>query len=98
MQLEEIFKKGYICSSVSPWGAPILFVKNKYGTLRFCIDYRQSNKVTIENRYHFPKIDDLFDQLKGVRIFSKIDLRLGYHQDKRTRHQQDSIQNKIWAL
>jgi hypothetical protein len=55
-------------------------VKKKYGTLRLCIDFRQLNKVTIKNKYYFPRIDDLFDQLKGARIFSKIDLRLGYHQ------------------
>jgi hypothetical protein len=80
MQLEELLKKGYILPSVSPWGAPILFVKNKYGTLRLCIDFRQLNKVTIKNKYPLPRIDDLFDQLKGARIFSKIDLRSGYHQ------------------
>ena len=65
---------------MSPWGAPIIFVKTKDGTLRLCIDFRQLNKVTIKNKYHLPMTDDLFDQLKGVRIFSKIDLRLVYHQ------------------
>jgi hypothetical protein len=80
MHLEEILKKGYICPSVSPWGAPDLFVKNKYGTLRFCIDFRQLNKVAIKNKYHFPRIEDLFDQLKDAKIFSKIELRYGYHQ------------------
>jgi hypothetical protein len=65
---------------VSPWGAPVLFVKKKDGTLRLCINFRQLNKVTINNKYPLPIIDDLFDQLKGVRIFSKIDLRSGYHQ------------------
>jgi hypothetical protein len=80
MQLEELLKKGYICPSVSPWGAPVLFVKKKDGTLRLCIDFRQLNKVTIKNKYPLPRIDDLFDQLKDARIFSKIDLRLGYHQ------------------
>jgi hypothetical protein len=72
MQLEEILKKGYI--------APFLFVKKKNGTLRQCIDFRKLNKVTIKNKYPLPRIDDLFDQLKGARIFSKIDLRSGYHQ------------------
>jgi hypothetical protein len=80
MQLEELLKKGYICPSVSPWGASVLFVKNKYGTLRLCIDFKQRNKVTIKNKYPLPRIDDLFDQLKGARIFSKIDLRSSYIQ------------------
>jgi hypothetical protein len=79
MYLEELLKKGYICPSVSPWGSPMLFVKKKYGTLILCIDFRQLNKVTVKNKYHLPRIDDLFDQLKDARIFSKIDLRLGYH-------------------
>jgi hypothetical protein len=80
LQLEELLKKGYICPSVSPWGAPVLFVKNKDGTLRLCIDFRQLNKVTIKNKYPLSRIDDLFDQLKDAKIFSKIDLRSGYHQ------------------
>jgi hypothetical protein len=75
MQLEELLKKGYICSSVSPWGAPVLFFKNKDGTLIFCIDFKQLNKVNVKNKYPLPRIDDLFDQLKDARIFSKIDLR-----------------------
>jgi hypothetical protein len=77
LQLKEMMDKGYIRPSVSPWGAPILFVKNKDGTLRLCIDYRQLNKVTIKNKYPLPRIDDLFDQLGGASIFSKIDLRSG---------------------
>jgi hypothetical protein len=64
LQLKEMMDKGYIRPNVSPWGAPVLFVKNKYGTLRLCIDYRQLNKVTIKNKYPLPQIDDLFDQLK----------------------------------
>jgi hypothetical protein len=80
LQLEELLKKGYICPSVSPWGAPVLFVKKKDGTLRLCIDFRQLNKVTVKNKYPLPRIDDLFDQLKDAKIFSKIDLRSGYHQ------------------
>ncbi|KAL0555989.1 hypothetical protein IC582_004492 [Cucumis melo] len=79
MRLQELVDKGYIRSSVSPWGAPVLFVKKKDGTLRLCIDYRQLNKVTIRNKYPLPHIDDLFDQLKGATLFSKIDLRSGYH-------------------
>jgi hypothetical protein len=80
MQLEELLKKEYIRPSVSPWGAPVIFVKKKDGTLRVCIDFRQMNKYTIKNTYLLPKIDDLFDYLRGEKIFSKIDLRIGYHQ------------------
>jgi hypothetical protein len=65
---------------VSPWGALVLFVKKKGGTLSLCIDFRKLNKVTIKNKYHLPRIDYLFDELKGARIFSKIDLRSIYHQ------------------
>jgi hypothetical protein len=65
---------------MSPWGAPVLFMKNKDGMLRLCVDFRQLNKVTIKNQYPLPRIDDLFDQLKDLKIFSKIDLRSGYHQ------------------
>ena len=79
-QLKEMLDKGYIRPSVSPWGALVLFVKMKDGTLRLCIDYMQLKKVTIKNKYLFPRIDDLFDQLKGVVVFSKIDLRFRYHQ------------------
>ena len=79
-QLQELMDKGFIQPSVSPWGAPILFVKKKDGSLRLCIDYRELNKVTIKNNYPLPRIDDLFDQLQGATVFSKIDLRSGYHQ------------------
>jgi hypothetical protein len=79
MQLEELLKKGYICPSVSPWGASILFMKKKNGTMRFCIEFKKLNKVTVKNKYHLSRIDDLFDQLEGAHIFSKIDLRSGYH-------------------
>ncbi|XP_075104201.1 uncharacterized protein LOC142178490 [Nicotiana tabacum] len=79
-QLQELLEKGFICPSISPWGAPVLFVKKKDGTLRLFIDYRQLNKVTIKNKYPLPRIDDLFDQLKGVSLFSKIDMRSGYYQ------------------
>jgi len=79
-QLKDLLEKGYIRPSTSPWGAPVLFVRKKDGSLRMCIDYRQLNKVTIKNKYPLPRIDDLFDQLQGARCFSKIDLRSGYHQ------------------
>ncbi|XP_075075305.1 uncharacterized protein LOC142162686 [Nicotiana tabacum] len=81
-QLQELFDKGFIRSSVSPCGAPVLFVKKKDGFMHMCIDYRQLNKVTVKNRYPFPRIDDVFDQLQGTHVFSKIDLRLAYHQLK----------------
>ncbi|KAD6453055.1 hypothetical protein E3N88_07760 [Mikania micrantha] len=81
-QLEELLDLGFIRPSVSPWGAPVLFVKKKDGTMRLCIDYRELNKITIRNRYPLPRIDDLFDQLQGAKCFSKIDLRSGYHQLK----------------
>ncbi|WMV19509.1 hypothetical protein MTR67_012894 [Solanum verrucosum] len=79
-QLKDLLDKGFIQPNISPWGAPVLFVKNKDGSLRMCIDYRQLNKVTIKNKYPLPRIDDLFDQLQGASYFSKIDLRSGYHQ------------------
>jgi len=80
VQLEELLGKGFIRPSVSPWGAPVLFVKKKDGSMRLCVDYRMLNQVTIKNRYPLPRIDDLFDQLQGAAVFSKIDLRTGYHQ------------------
>ena len=79
VQLQGLLDKGFIKPSTSPWGAPVLFAKKKGKTLRLCIDYRQLNRVTIKNRYPLPRIDDLFDQLRGVRVYSKIDLRTGYH-------------------
>ena len=79
-QLEDLLSKGFIRLSISPWGAPVLFVKKKDGSLRLCIDYRQLNRVTIRNQYPLPRIDELFDQLQGSRVYSKIDLRSGYHQ------------------
>jgi hypothetical protein len=77
MKLEELLKKGYICPSVSPWDAPVLFMKKKDGTLRLCINFRQLTKMIVKNKYPLPRIDDLFDQLKDAKIFSKIDLRSG---------------------
>ena len=81
-QLQDLLSKGFIRPSISPCGAPVLFVKKKDGSMRMCIDYRQLNKVTIRNKYLIPHIDDLFDQLQGASVFSKIDLRSGYHQLK----------------
>ncbi|GKF33995.1 putative reverse transcriptase domain-containing protein, partial [Tanacetum coccineum] len=79
-QLQELSDKGFIRPSSSPWGASILFVKKKDGSFWMCIDYRELNKLTVKNRYPLPRIDDLFDQLQGSRVYSKIDLRSGYHQ------------------
>nr|GEZ85904.1 putative reverse transcriptase domain-containing protein [Tanacetum cinerariifolium] len=79
-QLQELSDKGFIRPSSSPWGAPILFVKKKDGSFKMCIDYRELNKLTVKNHYSLPRIDDLFDQLQGSNIYSKMDLRLGYHQ------------------
>ncbi|KAI3810834.1 hypothetical protein L1987_20457 [Smallanthus sonchifolius] len=81
-QLQELTEKGFIRPSISPWGAPVLFVKKKDGSMRMCIDYRELNKRTVKNKYPLPRIDDLFDQLQGASWFSKIDLRSGYHQLK----------------
>ena len=81
-QSEELLNKGFIRPSTSTWGAPVLFVKKKDGSLRLCIDYRQLNRVTIRNQYPLPRIDELFDQLHGSQVYSKIDLRSGYNQLK----------------
>jgi hypothetical protein len=81
-QLQELLDKGYIRPSASPWGAHVIFIPKKDGTQRMCVDYHSLNEVTIMNKYSLPRIDDLFDQLKGFCIFSKIDLRSGYHQLK----------------
>ena len=80
VQLQELLDKGFIRPSVSPWGAPVLFVKNKDEFMRLCIDYRGLNKVTMRNKYPLPRIDDMFDQLRGACVFSNIDLHSGYHQ------------------
>ena len=80
LQLQVLLEKGFIRPSVSSWGAPVLFVKKKDGTLRLCVDYRQLNKVTVKKNYLLPRIDDLFNQLKGESVFLKINLRSWYHQ------------------
>jgi hypothetical protein len=79
-QIDELLEKGYIRPSTSPWAALVLFVEKKDGTKRMCIDYRALNEVTIKNKYPLPRIEDLFGQLRGASVFSKIDLRSGYHQ------------------
>jgi hypothetical protein len=80
VQLEELFAKGYIKHSKSPYGALVLFVHKKDGTLRMCVDYRALKKAKVKNRYPLPRIDDLFDRLLGAKVFSRIDLHLGYYQ------------------
>lgn len=81
-QLENLLDKKFVRHSVSHWGAPMLLVKKKYGSIRLCIDYRHLNKMTIKNKYPLPRIDDLMDQIVGTRVFSKIDLRSRYHHIK----------------
>jgi hypothetical protein len=78
-QLSDLLQKGFIRPSVSPYGAPVLFVHKKEGTLRMCVDYRALNKITIKNRYSLPRIDELMDRLVGTKYFTKIDLCSGYH-------------------
>jgi hypothetical protein len=82
VQLNELLDKGYIRSSLSPWGCPALFVKKKDQSLRLCVDYRPLNAITVKNKYPLPHIDILFDQLAGARVFSKVDLCSDYHQIK----------------
>jgi hypothetical protein len=82
IQLQDLLDKGFIRPSASPWGCPALFVKKKDNSLRLCVDYRPLNAVTIKNKYPLPRIDILFDQLAGAKVFSKIDLHSGYHQIK----------------
>ena len=79
IQLQELLEKVYIEPSVSPWRAPVLFVKNKDGTFKMCIDYKQLNKIIVKNKYPLPRINDMFDDIDGAKIFSKIDLTSGYH-------------------
>jgi hypothetical protein len=81
-QIEELLDKGFIRPSSSPWGAPVLFMNKKDGSRRMCVDYRSLNEVTIKNKYPLPRIEDLFDQMRGSTVFSRIDLRSGYHQLK----------------
>jgi hypothetical protein len=82
VQLNELMDKGFICPSSSPWGCPALFMKKKDQSLRLCVDYRPLNAITIKNKYPLPRIDNLFDQLTDVKVFSNINLHSGYHQIK----------------
>jgi hypothetical protein len=93
LQLNGMLEKCYIQTSMSPWGEPTLFVKNKDGTLRLCIEYMQLNKIKIKNKYPLPRIDDLFDQLRGATIFSYIESRSIYHQ---VRIKDEYIQKKTF--
>jgi hypothetical protein len=78
-QIDDLLEKGYIRPSTSPWAAPVLFVEKKDVTNKMCIDYRGLNEVTIKNKYPLPRIEDLLDQLRGASVFSKLDMRSGYH-------------------
>jgi hypothetical protein len=91
-QLQDLLEKGFIRPSSSPWGCPAIFVKKKDQTLRMCVDYRPLNEVTIKNKYPLPRIDILFDQLTGARVFSKIDLR------STQRYTQDRIHYAVWII
>nr|GEW02605.1 putative reverse transcriptase domain-containing protein [Tanacetum cinerariifolium] len=97
-QLQEHMDKGFIRPSSSPWGAPVLFFKKKYGSFRMCIDYRELNKLTVKNRYPLPRIDDLFDQLQGSSIYLKIDLRLGYHHCVHGPYELEAIGDEIGSI
>nr|GEU29021.1 putative reverse transcriptase domain-containing protein [Tanacetum cinerariifolium] len=79
-QLQELSEKGFIRPSSLPWGAPVLFIKKKDGSFHMCIDYQELNKLTVKNWYPLLRIDDMFDQLQGSSVYSRIDLRSGYHQ------------------
>ena len=107
-QIQELLDKGFIRPSASPWGAPELFIRKKDGSIRLCIDYKELNKVIVKNKNPLPRIDDLFDQLKGASIFSKIDLQSGYHQLRiclkdvyktafRTRYGQPMPRQYLWT-
>ena len=80
VQLQELLENRYVKKSVPPWGAPFLIVKKNDGTHKMCIDFRPFNKVILKNKYHLPGINDLFDQMRRPKVFSKIDLRSGYRQ------------------
>jgi len=95
VQLEELFAKGYIKPSKSPYGAPIFFIHKKDGTLRMCVDYKALNKVIVKNQYPLPRIDDLFDRLLGVKMFNRIDLHFEYYQIRITEGDKEKIACRI---
>jgi hypothetical protein len=99
-QIAELQAKGFVRPTSSPWGAPMLFVEKKDGTQRMCIDYRSLNEVTIKNKYPLPRIEDLFDQMNGASVFSKIDLRSGYHQLKIRESDipKNCISHPVWII
>ena len=99
-QLQELIDKAFIQPSSSPWGCPAIFVKKKDETLRLCVDYRPLNEVTIKNKYPLPRIDLFFDQLARAKVFSKIDLRSGYHQIKIKPEDipKTAFYHKIWII
>ncbi|GKD20907.1 hypothetical protein Tco_1222610 [Tanacetum coccineum] len=97
-QLKELSDKGFIRPSSSPWGAPVLFVKKKDGSFRMCIDYQELNKLRVKNRYPLPRIDDLFDQLQGSSVYSKIELRSGYHQLRNKKEHEERLKAVLKLL
>jgi hypothetical protein len=99
-QLTELQEAGYICSNSSPWGAPVLFVQKKDGSQQMCVDYRSLNDVTVKNKYPLPRIEDLFDQMRGAKVFSKIDLRSGYNQMKirPSDNSKTDFSTRIWFI
>jgi hypothetical protein len=98
-QLQDLLEKGFIRPSSSLWGCPAIFAKKKDQTLRMCVDYRPLNEVTIKNKYPLPRIDILFDQLTRAQVFSKIDLRSGYHQIRiQPEDTQDRIHHAVWII
>nr|GFB38617.1 putative reverse transcriptase domain-containing protein [Tanacetum cinerariifolium] len=97
-QLKELSDKGFIRPSSSPWGALVLIVKKKDGSFRMCIDYRELNKLTVKNCYPLPRIDDLFDQLQGSSIYSRIDLRSGYHQPRDEKEHEEHLKAMLELL
>ena len=94
-QLADYLSKGFIHKSFSPWALPILLVKKKDGSMRICVDYHSLNAITIKNKYPLSKLDELFDQLKGAKYFSKIDLHSGYHQVRMTLMMYQNLRFKL---